>query len=243
MSVDKLRTILVGDIHGCIDEFDELVKKLSYDPKSDRLILLGDLIDRGPDSVGVVAKARKMNLECVMGNHELKFLKWYRSQGSRANVYDRKGYYSDFSDEDVNYISNMSLFISIPEHNTIVAHAGVRGGISALQQAKDDLCYIRYVDNDQKTISLKRVSALGIAASGARFWTDFWHGPESIVYGHNVHSYEEPLITEIYPDVKCYGLDTGCVFGGRLTAMILETKEIIQVQAKKVYFESSFEIR
>lgn len=54
----KLRTIIVGDIHGCIDELNELIKTISYDKKTDRLILLGDLIDRGPDSVGVVQRAR-----------------------------------------------------------------------------------------------------------------------------------------------------------------------------------------
>ena len=69
------RHIFIGDIHGCLDEFNELLNKLSYDPKEDRLILLGDLIDRGPDSVGVVRKARELRLECVMGNHEHKYIK------------------------------------------------------------------------------------------------------------------------------------------------------------------------
>ena len=66
--METKRTIIVGDVHGCIDEFDELVNLVSYDKTRDRLILLGDLIDRGPDSVAVVKRAREMNLECVMGN-------------------------------------------------------------------------------------------------------------------------------------------------------------------------------
>lgn len=237
----KQRTIIVGDIHGCIDEFDELVKTLSYDKKCDRLILLGDLIDRGPDSVAVVRRAREMDLECVMGNHEYKFLKWYKSSGSKLDVYDRQPHYTQFLDEDINYITRMSNYIQI--ENTIIVHAGLRAGISLANQAKDDLYYLRYVDADAKFISLKKISRLGIAATGAHFWTEFWTGPESVVYGHNVHSFENPLIEEVAPNVMCYGLDTGCCFGGKLSALVLETKEIVQVQAKRTYYESKFEIR
>jgi predicted phosphodiesterase len=237
------RTIIVGDIHGCVDEFDELIKKLNYDKESDRLILLGDLIDRGPDSVGMVKRAREMNLECVMGNHEYNFMKWYKSFGSQNAVYDRHPHYTQFSDEDVNYIARMSSYIVLEEFNTIVVHAGLRAGIKLQDQKKDDLYYIRYMDHDNKFISLKKISKLGIEATGAHFWTEFWDGPESVVYGHNVHSYEDPLIEEVVPGVMCYGLDTGGCFGGRLTALILETKEIVQVQAKRTYYKSDFEIK
>ena len=237
------RTIIIGDIHGCIDEFNELVDKLNYDKNHDRLILLGDLIDRGPNSVAVVEKARKMDLECVMGNHEHKFTKWHKSMGSRNDVYDRKSHYTQFSDDDINYIYRMSNYIDLPQFNTVVVHGGVKPGRRIQDQTKDDLYYLRYVDKDAKFISLHKVSKLGITASGAHFWTDDWYGPESVVYGHNVHSYEEPRIVEVTPGVFCYGIDTGCCFGGKLTAMIMETKEFVQVQAKKTYYESDFDIR
>jgi len=237
------RTIIVGDIHGCIDEFKELVNALSYNKETDRLILLGDLIDRGPDSVGVVAKAREMDLECVMGNHEHAFLKWYKSTGSQGDVYTKRDHYTKFSDADVNYIHRMSSYIHIPEQNIVIAHAGLRGGIPLQHQRKDDLYYIRYMDSDKSFISLKKINKMGKAATDAHFWTEFWYGPESVVYGHNVHSYENPLFTEVRPGVTCYGLDTGCCFGGRLTAMVLETKEIVQVQAKRTYYGSRFDIK
>lgn len=234
------RTIIVGDIHGCIDEFKELINKLSYDKKNDRLILLGDLIDRGPDSVAVVRKSREMNLECVMGNHEYKFLKWFRSFNSQNDVYDRKDYYTKLSDADINYIAQMPTYIKL--ENTLVVHAGVKPGISISNQSKDDLMYLRYTDSEKRFISLKKISKIGKEAAGAHFWTEFWYGPESVVYGHNVHSFEDPLIEEVRPGVFCYGLDTGCCFGGKLTAIILETKEIVQVQAKRTYYESKFDI-
>lgn len=234
-----LRTILVSDIHGCIDEFNELVKKLSYNKETDRLILLGDLIDRGPDSVAIVAKAREMKLECVMGNHEFKFLKWYRNH----NVHNMQSYYLKLSDADVNFINNMNSYIHIPEQNTIIVHAGLRGGISLAHQNKNDLYHIRFMSLNKEFISLKKISKLGKENTGAHFWTKFWYGPENVVYGHQVHSLIDPLIEEILPEVFCYGLDTGCCFGGRLTALILETKEIVQVQSNKIYFESKFDIK
>jgi bis(5'-nucleosyl)-tetraphosphatase (symmetrical) len=240
--MDKLRTILAGDVHGCIDEFNELIKTIAYNKKSDRLILLGDLIDRGPDSVAVVKRAREMDLECVTGNHEFKFMKWYRSLNN--DVYDRRPHYTQFSDADVNYIANMAPYIVIPEHNIIAVHAGLRSGIPLVNQSKDDLFYIRYMDSDKKFLSLKKINRVGgKEAAGAHFWTEYWYGPESVVYGHNVHSLSDPRIEEVCPGVFCYGLDTGCCFGGRLSAMILETKEIVQVQAKQTYYESKFEVR
>jgi len=234
--MENKRTIIVGDIHGCIDEFEELLQVLSYNKDNDRLILLGDLIDRGPDSVAVVQKARKMDLECVMGNHEYKFVKWYKSSGSRADVYDRRDYYTKFTDEDINYIFRMPTYIKIGD--TVIVHAGVKPGIPISAQSKDDLMYLRYTDSQKRFISLKTVAKLGKEAAGAHFWTEFWTGPESVVYGHNVHSMTDPLIEEVLPGVTCYGLDTGCCFGGKLTAMILETKEIVQVQAKRTYYQS-----
>src|SRR5271157_51566 len=113
----KLRTVLIGDIHGCLDEFEELLRTISYSKNSDRVILLGDLIDRGPDSVGVVRKAREMDLECVMGNHDYKFLKWWKNVGSSNDVYGKHPHYTEFSDADVNYIGRMLPYLRLEAHN------------------------------------------------------------------------------------------------------------------------------
>ena len=235
------RTIIVGDVHGTLDEFNELIEKLKYNPQEDRLILVGDLLDRGPFPAQMVKRAREMDLECVMGNHEAKFLKWYNSQGTRMDVYDRKDHYDELSDQDVAYIMNMPTYIELDD--VIVVHAGLKPGIFMPNQRKDDLMYLRYTDKDRRFISLKKINKIGKEAAGAMFWTEFWYGPKSVVYGHNVQSFDAPLIEERAPGVVCYGLDTGACFGGKLTALIWETKEIVQVQAKKVYYESDYNIR
>jgi bis(5'-nucleosyl)-tetraphosphatase (symmetrical) len=238
------KTVIIGDIHGCIEEFKELLILADYKSTHVRVILLGDLIDRGPDSVGVVSWARELDLECVMGNHDYKFLRWWKNVGSKSDVYGKHQHYTEFSDYDVNYINRMSPYIKLEQENTIVVHAGMRAGIPLEKQSKDDLYYIRYMDTSNKFVSLKKINSLGSKeAAGAYFWTEFWKGPENVVYGHNVNSYEAPLIQEATPGVTCYGLDTGCCFGGSLSAMILETKEIIQVKAKQIYYKSNFDVR
>jgi hypothetical protein len=231
--MEVLRTLVIGDIHGCLEEFEELLKKVQYNKVTDRLILVGDLIDRGPDSVGVVRKAREMDLECTMGNHEYKFLRWYKG----TNHYSAYDHYTKFSDADVTYINNMPYFLKVKE-NLVIVHAGAKPGTPVERQHKDDLLYLRYTDKNRKFISIKAIAKQGPEALGAIFWTQFWHGPESIIYGHHVHSETDPLIEEVSPGVKCYGIDTGCCFGGRLTCLIVETGEIVQVQAKETYYKS-----
>ena len=77
--MDEERIFVIGDIHGCLDEFKRLVNKIDWNPEKDRIILLGDYIDRGPDSKGVVDYVLEImelspRIQCLMGNHEALFL-------------------------------------------------------------------------------------------------------------------------------------------------------------------------
>src|ERR1051325_9474122 len=78
------KVLVLGDIHGCIDEFNELLDKVHYHPGADRLILLGDLVDRGPDSIGVIQRAIEVGAECLMGNHDEKYVRWHRHEEKKA---------------------------------------------------------------------------------------------------------------------------------------------------------------
>jgi hypothetical protein len=236
------RTVIVADQHGCLQELNELLELVDYKSPYVQVISVGDAIDRGPDSVGVIRRLRELNITSCLGNHEKKFLTWFHSQGTRVNVYSGKDYYSKFTDEDVNYISNMRPYIKISELNTVIVHAGLRPGISLENQKKDDLCYIRYMDKDDKFVSLKKINNLGsIEAAGAHFWTDGGSFGYDVIYGHNV--WETPRIDTFSDGSRCIGIDTGCCFGNSLTSYCLETKEFIQVKAKREYYKSNFEIR
>lgn len=231
-----VRNIIIGDVHGCIDEFESLLRKVQYNPEFDRVILLGDLVDRGPDSLAVLRKARELNLECVKGNHEDKFVKWYKHKKNHGQEY-----YHNLNDKDIQYILNMPLYIELD--NLIIVHAGIKPNVPLAQQTADDLMYLRYTDKNRKFISLKAINKYGKEALGAMFWTEFGPFDKNIVYGHNVGSFESPKIDHFENGIACYGIDTGCCFGGNLTALIWETKDIVQVQAKKTYYKSTFEVR
>jgi hypothetical protein len=227
------RTILIGDVHGCIDELKLLLNKLNYCPE-DRVILLGDLIDRGPDSLAVIRLANEYHFECVMGNHEHQLLK-FLNKGDKNKPPKKKNYYSKLSIEDIDFIKNMKQYIKID--NTIAVHAGLKPGIALTDQLESDLFYLRYTNLQNNFSRLKSTKKYNKEKMGFYFWTHFWNGPESVVYGHNVHSLDTPNIEKISSDVFCYGLDTGCCYGGKLTALILETKQVVQVQSKKTYYK------
>ena len=142
------KTCVIGDIHGTLHEFQEILQLLDYKSSHVRIILLGDLIDRGKYSAECVKLARELNITSVKGNHEQKFLKWYRSQGSRVDVYDSKNYYSQLSDADITYITNMPSYIELDK--TIIVHAGLKPGIPLNKQRDDDLLYLRYTDDKTK---------------------------------------------------------------------------------------------
>lgn len=234
-----MKTVIIGDVHGCIDEFNELLKLVDYKSPNVRIICVGDFLDRGPDSLGVLQKAREMNLECVMGNHEYKFIKWHKAFGSRADVYDKKPHYELLSQEDTDYIYKMPTFIKLDD--AVIIHAGLKPGIAISSQSKDDLMYLRYTDKDRRFISLKKIAKIGVEAAGAHFWTEFGPFETNIIYGHHVHSMENIQIDKYANGTACYGIDTGCCFGGRLTALIWETKEVVQVKAKKEYYKQGFD--
>jgi len=237
------KTFVVGDIHGSISEFKEILNLVDYKSPYVRVILLGDLIDRGENSLECVRLARELNLECVAGNHDLKFLKWFRSVGSnRGDVYSPQPHYTQFSDEDINYIAQMPLYFKLEEHNTVIVHAGLRAGIPLEKQTKDDLCYIRYLDKDGGFVSLRKINKVGsVEAAGAHFWTTGGPFGYSVIYGHQV--WNEPRIDTFADWTRCVGIDCGCVFGNKLVAFCVETSEFISVPAKKVYYKSTFDVR
>lgn len=236
-----MKTVLISDSHGCIDELNDLFIKIDY--KNSNIIMLGDLLDRGPDSVGVVKRCRELGIRSVLGNHDHKFIKWYNSRGSRSDVYDKKDYYDQFNEDDINYIFQMQPYIELPQFNTVIVHAGIKPGIAISKQSKTDLMYLRYTDVDRNQISLKKISkAGGIENAGAKFWTEFGPFDHNIIYGHQVHSLENIRIDSFDNGTACYGIDTGCCFGGRLTAFIVETKEVVQVQAKETYCEVKYNL-
>jgi len=242
------RTVVVGDIHGCLEEFDELLKVLEYKPENYRLVLAGDLVDRGPDSVGVVRRARELNLECVLGNHEHKHIRWNNWEKKVASgeanknpmtfSEDKLEIYRGLNDADFEYLDSLPRIIRLDGARAVV-HGGCVPNRTLENQPKE-VTMVRFVHETKgHFVGIRSISEI---PTNTVYWSEVWTGPETLFYGHAVHSLETPRVDE-HDGYACWGLDTGCVFGGRLTAALLNEGdfdvELVQVQAKRAYSERS----
>lgn len=241
-------TVAVGDIHGCLEEFDELLKLIQYNPSQMRLVSLGDLMDRGPDPVGVVRRVRELGLETIMGNHEEKHVRWRKHEKKRAengtpNPMKRMSEADAaanraLSDQDMSWMRDLPLKIELGNKWWAV-HAGCEPTRTLAKQIPSQIMRVRYVDQGGKAVALGHDLS---QPEGTQYWTEQWRGPESIIYGHCVHSLSEVKYDYHDNQVQCLGIDTGCCFGGHLTAAILPLHEdygyeLAQVKAKKKYYE------
>lgn len=240
------KIVIIGDVHGCLDELKALLEKIGYTPESHRVIIAGDLVDRGPDSCGVVSFVRTNGFECVMGNHEEKHVKMFgHLEKRRANPNykipmrpfgtDKMAVFNSLSEEDFKWIRKLPAYIELP-HNWIVVHAGFEPNKKLSEQEFSRMNHIRYLSKD----TLKTMHLQGDFSQPANsiYWTEVYNLPYNVVYGHNVHSLSQPNIVVTETGKKLYGIDTGACFGGMLTALILPDEQIVQVPASKAYARS-----
>lgn len=218
----KGRLIAIGDIHGCVREFEDLLNKLNLE-RHDRVVLLGDLVNRGPDSTGVIALARKHARMSLLGNHELRLLN-YRKTGDPTHL--RKADYDtlkQLSHKDWAYLSVMPLTYYERLYATVLVHGGFLPGSPWRSQPGRVVTRVQVVSEDG--IPLKRSEA-----PEAPHWSELWRGPPFVVYGHTPRKDIAQLKWSL-------GVDTACVMGGALTACILPEKRIVQVQAREKYYQ------
>lgn len=253
-----MKTIVVGDIHGCIDEFKELLHDVII--PGDRLILLGDLIDRGPDPAAVVALAKALGAKCVMGNHEEKALRWRRHERKRKE--DPKHYknpmrgidqtrleqWAKIPDEHWDWIATWPTFVRIRD-NYIGVHAGCMPDVAIENQVANELMRLRYVKCTQTPQGYIKYKMAGLKESGEKpdaktgeqivHWTELWSGPEHIVYGHYIWDDVHYTMYQATGTIT-WGIDTGCVHGGRLTALCFDGTGFLgshSIKAHAVYSE------
>ncbi len=204
------RTIVIGDVHGCWQELQDLLRAVKAHP-SDRLISVGDLLSKGPDSRAVVEWAmRTPNLECVLGNHELRLRSHWRA-GTRstekshdADTYRQLG---DAYEPAMRFIDKWPLTVSGP--GFLVVHAGFDPREGLEWQSASQLTNLRRLED-------------------GRPWYGAYRERTLAVFGH--WAMRRPVVR-----ANAVGLDTGCVYGGSLTALILPERLLISVPARRVY--------
>lgn len=215
------RLIAIGDIHGCHQEFAELLHRLELG-KEDRLILLGDLVNRGPDSCKVIDLAREHRALSLLGNHELRLLNYRRTGDTKFFKDSDADTAEKLRPADWAYLEAMPLTHHEPELDTVFVHGGFLPDEPWQKQPANVVTRIQVIDRDGKP--RKRADVPDAPA-----WADLWSGPPFVVYGHTPRP-------EIYKLKWSVGIDTGCVMGGFLTAYELPEKRFIQVKARQRYW-------
>jgi bis(5'-nucleosyl)-tetraphosphatase (symmetrical) len=204
---DDRDVLFVGDVQGCVAELRDLLQITGFDRYRHRLALCGDLINRGPDSAGVLELARGLDATAVLGNHEVSLI-----EGRASDSLDRvRAQLGRSLDEWLAWLRALPTFVVGGDY--ILVHAGIAPGKRPEECTREELTEIRTVD-------------------GGRPWFDFWSGPETVVFGH--------WATRGRVDLPlCKGLDTGCVYGGRLTGLWWPRREWVSVPAQRAWFVRS----
>jgi diadenosine tetraphosphatase ApaH/serine/threonine PP2A family protein phosphatase len=220
VSVGMKRTIVISDLHGCLDEATELLDRLGASA-SDIVIFAGDLVDRGPRRRECVELA--MRHAAILGNHEESHLLQRRRPIEKLKP-DHAETRRVLGDRHLDWFASLPLFIRIPEANAVVVHAGVLPGVPVESQLPHTLLHAQCV-SPPATKSFWPSKA----PPSHTFWTNHWKGPERVIFGHTV--LDRPLVSE-----WAVGIDTGCVHGGALTAVVLPDWEIVSVPARRSYW-------
>lgn len=216
------RVIAVGDIHGCADEFEALLGQLEL-TRDDRLVLLGDLVNRGPDSARVIALARRYAHRALLGNHELRLLN-YRRTGDPTHL-KRADYETlkQLGPREWAYLAAMPLTYPVPEFETVLVHGGFLPGLPWRGQPARVVTRLQVVGPDGEPAKRSEHPE-------RPHWSEQWRGPPFVIYGHTPRG--EPARTR-----WTLGIDTACVLGGALTACVLPGRTLVQVPARRRYFE------
>ncbi len=215
------RIIAIGDIHGCHLEFAELLERLALAP-DDRLILVGDLVNRGPDSNKVVDLALQHRAISLLGNHEARLLAFRRTGDKSGLKEDDEKTLARLEPAHWAYLEKMPLTHFEPEFSTVFVHGGFLPDEPWQKQPASVVTRIQVIDAEGKP--RKRADC-----PEGTLWADRWAGPPFVVYGHTPRP-------DIYKLKWSVGIDTACCMGGHLTAYVLPERRFVQVKARKRYY-------
>jgi protein phosphatase len=232
---------IIGDVHGCCDELVVLLGKLGYEVAEEgsvpthaegrKAVFLGDLVDRGPNVPGVLRLAMGMveagSAICVPGNHERKLVRALRGRnvqvthGLAESLDQLEVEPPEFREQALEFLDGLVSHAVLDDGRLVVAHAGMReemqGRASAAVRA-----FALYGETTGET------DEMGLPVRYP--WALEYRGAASVVYGHTPVQEPEWVNNTI-------NIDTGCVFGGALTALRYPEKELVSVPADQTYYE------
>jgi protein phosphatase len=234
---------IIGDVHGCFDELQELMTALGYStekngdgyevgvPESRKAIFLGDLVDRGPKIVEVLRLVMGMvesgTALCIPGNHDVKLLQKLRGKdvkiahGLADSIAQLDSESPEFKAKVVEFLDGLISHYVLDEGKLVVAHAGMKEEMQGRGSAA-----IRSFALFGETTGETDEFGLPVRYN----WAADYRGKAMVVYGHTPVAEPQWLNRTI-------NIDTGCVFGGKLTALRYPGKELVSVPAHRMYYE------
>ncbi len=240
---------IIGDVHGCFDELVALLERLDYrieptgvggsggagfsvdHPQGRKAVFVGDLVDRGPGVANVLRLVMSMVADgtalCVAGNHESKLVRKLKgrnvqvSHGLAESMAQLELEPPEFQQQATQFMDRLISHYVLDGGNLVVAHAGMKEEYQGRASARvRDFCL--YGETTGETDEL----GLPVRAD----WAAGYRGIATVVYGHTP-------VTEPTWLNRTINVDTGCVFGGRLTALRYPENELVSVAAARVYYE------
>ncbi|WP_211654595.1 bis(5'-nucleosyl)-tetraphosphatase PrpE [Planococcus alpniumensis] len=237
---------VIGDIHGCFDELLELIEQLGYQfenglpvhPEGRKLAFVGDAMDRGPKSLDVLQLLFAMQDAGILyyspGNHCNKLYRFFKGNpvellhGLEMTVAEwrqlEQGAQKQFRNRFIRFYEELPLYHRLQE-DLIVVHAGLRQDMIGLPLSRRIITFALYGEITGKYHSDGR------PVRGN--WAKSYQGEPWIIYGHT------PVATPYFKN-RTVNIDTGCVFGGHLTALRFPEMEIYQVPSTQVYQPDRF---
>ena len=209
-----MRTIIIGDIHSCALELQKLLYKVHYQKGKDFLLFIGDMIGKGPLPLETFLIYKATGAICIMGNAELAFLKnWKNSSYLKEYIEPTKEVMGRHYQEFINDIFSFPHYYESESY--LVVHAGLLPNKKPQEMDLEQLTNIRKITNPQKENQL-------------RAWYDFYHQEKLIVFGH--WAALQGVVKE-----NVIGIDTGAVYGKKLTALLLPERRLVSINSAKVY--------
>ncbi len=213
---ENSKSYIIGDVHGCRDMLEEMLSIIPWNTEKDNLIFIGDYIDRGNDSKGVIDILIKLmesssNVQCLMGNHESLFLEYFYGRNEHAflinggvatlNSYRINGKIL-IPPEHISFIRSLKTIFELDDY--YIVHAGLMPGIEMEKQSVKDKLWIRE----------------------DFIFSDYDFG-KKVIFGHT--PFPSPYVV-----ANKIGLDTGAVFGNKLTCIELPDEKFYHVGSKQI---------
>jgi protein phosphatase len=226
---------IIGDVHGCYHELLDLLARLGYDADTfqsttgRKIVFVGDLVDRGPDSVAVLRLVMQLVEQgkalCVLGNHDDKLRRKLlgrnvaMTHGLAETIAQLDAESLIFRQQVLAFLERTPYYIRLDNKRLIVAHAGLREDLQGRSgESVRAFCLFGETTGE--------VDAHGLPVRIN--WASSYQGKAVVVHGHT------PVSDPVWIN-NAIDIDTGCVFGGKLTALRYPERELVSVPAKETY--------